>query len=1203
MSCPIIAFYGFKGGAGRSFLLASTAALLMASGKRVLVMDADLEAPGLGDFFDDAGDTKRGVQGILGDAWRHKKGYIDLLTEEANPEAEIACGQSAELRRTREVAENIARKLRLTEGGTLTETSAEYLTLIEPPDRPGSDNSYEMAGRGRLVLFGPGSHQEDQHLGGLKYISNLLNLDIGARLADRQGRTAIDGLKLALSEMAGFDYVLIDGRTGYNANSIVTIQNLASSVVMVSTPALQSIEGMARVSTLFTGLNPSQPMIKPRLALLRTSGARPKAADRNRREVALLNKRKVVENYFHHLAGDEIHEFPIVDDFATGESFMFRRDGIRETLFPSGLPLSDEEVCHVRPTMARGEVSLRGYCRELVNFVSGLTGETATSAQASNADDRILWRAFELWRRNERKLDEQHSSASKPSVAQDFDGASNSTEVLLEQSRAFVERFLEQARAFLQPLSDRPGEGVSRGGRETGSLVAEDSFEHLERAYASLYLEERTLASTKLDQRMRADMADGGTWSLRHERLKKRFLSTLPNGGRIATHAPWEPFETQDPERTDRTARSNGSPTWENFAFARLMSDLCRDVALIDNEDRPQVTQRVEKLRKNAPAGRAAEIADILLFHTTDVQEVDHTKYIEILTRFRVIVADPDQGYLPKTAELLQGTREWNLIDVVERRLHYLNGNGLPPELTDAVTKAARVVTAHFAQNLPNTDVDFQDVGRAAQYMSDWLLLWARAAVLGFKVGTAGPGYPDAEELEKIRSFVGIALKLKGLEPTHQISLLRLQGYCGLIGGDAASAHHAQDRILEVIADELDKKGPRIARDVLEKSISLCYILDRHADAWRLQRYLQGEPGREGAPIEIDLTASATAVGLRLGIPFPVPVTALPFASVPMPDLDENGRLKVIQWLDTSEHEDRALTDNMGWYVFVSMFQSGRYQDVMVGLSPTDDSELRTRDAGSWTIAARMELGLFEGLEDDFDTFATSKGNARTFRDGGANTYLASSNILLRAALAQGDTAAFDRFDERVTVDALTHWAPNFEARKVTREVLRLKRTSMEADSDLAVISKRAKILRKKLVEAFRASFSSPADRNFADIFGREWDGLGEFSGNEFANPKRADIASSLLDVLELETTPDLTMFDLVERLLWTKGRGVEDDFLAPIELSLLLPRARLEVLRSRHEGLDADCDGARDWMERDLAVNGDGRKVHYPEDLRPSRV
>lgn len=49
--CKIITFYSFKGGVGRSFLLANVAARLAAKGRRVLCVDWDLEAPGLGDYF------------------------------------------------------------------------------------------------------------------------------------------------------------------------------------------------------------------------------------------------------------------------------------------------------------------------------------------------------------------------------------------------------------------------------------------------------------------------------------------------------------------------------------------------------------------------------------------------------------------------------------------------------------------------------------------------------------------------------------------------------------------------------------------------------------------------------------------------------------------------------------------------------------------------------------------------------------------------------------------------------------------------------------------------------------------------------------------------------------------------------------------------------------------------------------------------
>src|SRR5262249_18689815 len=68
----IVSFYSFKGGVGRSMALANIAALLSKSGERVLVIDWDLEAPGLHKFFE-SGDTslKRSIQTV--------PGIVDLL--------------------------------------------------------------------------------------------------------------------------------------------------------------------------------------------------------------------------------------------------------------------------------------------------------------------------------------------------------------------------------------------------------------------------------------------------------------------------------------------------------------------------------------------------------------------------------------------------------------------------------------------------------------------------------------------------------------------------------------------------------------------------------------------------------------------------------------------------------------------------------------------------------------------------------------------------------------------------------------------------------------------------------------------------------------------------------------------------------------------------------------------------------------------
>lgn len=49
----IVTFYSFKGGVGRSMALANVAVLLARKGARVLVIDWDLEAPGLEEYFDD----------------------------------------------------------------------------------------------------------------------------------------------------------------------------------------------------------------------------------------------------------------------------------------------------------------------------------------------------------------------------------------------------------------------------------------------------------------------------------------------------------------------------------------------------------------------------------------------------------------------------------------------------------------------------------------------------------------------------------------------------------------------------------------------------------------------------------------------------------------------------------------------------------------------------------------------------------------------------------------------------------------------------------------------------------------------------------------------------------------------------------------------------------------------------------------------
>src|SRR3954462_14549608 len=54
----IITFFSYKGGTGRSMALANVAWLLASAGNRVLVIDWDLEAPGLHRYFEPFLDDK-----------------------------------------------------------------------------------------------------------------------------------------------------------------------------------------------------------------------------------------------------------------------------------------------------------------------------------------------------------------------------------------------------------------------------------------------------------------------------------------------------------------------------------------------------------------------------------------------------------------------------------------------------------------------------------------------------------------------------------------------------------------------------------------------------------------------------------------------------------------------------------------------------------------------------------------------------------------------------------------------------------------------------------------------------------------------------------------------------------------------------------------------------------------------------------------
>ena len=178
----VVTFYSYKGGVGRTMALANTAALLAQSGKRVLVVDFDLEAPGLPSY-----DMFRCAQS--------RKGIVDYVTA---------------YRQT-----------------MIAPTAADYVVECDFKDI-------------KLWLMPAGDYSEPE------YTSRLNSVDWEALYASESGYLMFEDLKQQWSQHdgKGFDYVLIDSRTGHTDVGGICTRQLPDAVVIMFVPNRQNVEGL-----------------------------------------------------------------------------------------------------------------------------------------------------------------------------------------------------------------------------------------------------------------------------------------------------------------------------------------------------------------------------------------------------------------------------------------------------------------------------------------------------------------------------------------------------------------------------------------------------------------------------------------------------------------------------------------------------------------------------------------------------------------------------------------------------------------------------------------------------------------------------------------------------------------------------------------------------------------------------------------------
>jgi len=193
----IVTFYSYKGGVGRSMALANTADLLARSGLRVLIIDFDLEAPGLEHFYPVDHDWVHGREGLL-----------DLLLAYKYSMSAASSGYPQ-----RDAFRQLDR----------------FLTTIYPV----------RSGGGCLDLLSAGQRQTDDQL--LRYGLELRQFDWLNFYFTWSGELFFEWLRKVLAER--YDVVLVDSRTGVTEMGGICAYQLADVIVAFCAPNLQNIAG------------------------------------------------------------------------------------------------------------------------------------------------------------------------------------------------------------------------------------------------------------------------------------------------------------------------------------------------------------------------------------------------------------------------------------------------------------------------------------------------------------------------------------------------------------------------------------------------------------------------------------------------------------------------------------------------------------------------------------------------------------------------------------------------------------------------------------------------------------------------------------------------------------------------------------------------------------------------------------------------
>lgn len=244
-----VTFYSYKGGVGRTMAMANVAALLARNGRRVVMLDFDLEAPGLDSF-----EEFKPAHG--------KPGVVEFV-------------EKYQKTKTLPLLENY-----------IFECPLEQAISVNWWRKAGRDTG-EVIGelRGRVWLMPAG--KKDQ-----KYNHDLAQINWAELYENSESGRFVDSWKTSIEEKYAPDYVLVDSRTGLTDVGGICTGHLADLVVLLSGLNRQNVDGIKKVYDTLRGLPPEHaPDLLPVLTPVPTGIFK----ERKKGEISMAGSGKLTE--------------------------------------------------------------------------------------------------------------------------------------------------------------------------------------------------------------------------------------------------------------------------------------------------------------------------------------------------------------------------------------------------------------------------------------------------------------------------------------------------------------------------------------------------------------------------------------------------------------------------------------------------------------------------------------------------------------------------------------------------------------------------------------------------------------------------------------------------------------------------------------------------------------------------------------------